>query len=268
MSAYLSVKQLNWQIDNKHILRDISFSVNAGEVIGIIGPNGAGKTSLLHCLTRKITSFSGTVTVNNNNITALSIKSIAQQFAVVAQHHSALFDLTVFDVVHMGLTPHKSIFDRDTSQDLQAIEKALSKVGLSHLQMQPFNTLSGGEQQRVLIARALVQKADILILDEPTNHLDVYYQHQILSLISQLNLTVIMTVHDLNLAAQYCQRLLLLHHGSIKADGTINEVFNEKLLSQVFNLACKVSPETSNHFAHVNFQGTKKITKQSGISHE
>ena len=258
MSIQLQVNQLHWQINNKVILNNITFNVSKGEVIGIIGPNGAGKTSLLRCITNqqqtnKDAVFSGDIHLKNKLIKHYSAKELAQHFAHVAQKAEAIFSLTVIDIVKMGLLPHKGLFAIDDDHDKQQMKLALTKVGLLHAEKMAYNQLSGGEQQRVLIARALVQKAQILILDEPTNHLDVYYQHQILHLIGQLNITVIMTVHDLNLASQYCQRLLLLNQGQLIADGTPKMVLNDALLSKVFRLPCLVEQDSSNQKPRIFF---------------
>jgi len=254
MSALLSVEALNWQVNNKNILRDISFNVNKGEIFGIIGPNGAGKTSLLNCILNHQKGFTGTVKFKAKNVRQYNAKQLAQHFAVVAQKTVPIFQLSVYDVVRMGLLPHKSMFALDSSYDHRQILLALEKVGLSDLKNNQYNQLSGGEQQRVLIARALVQKAQVLILDEPTNHLDVYYQHQILQLIRSLNITVIMTIHDLNLAAQYCQRLLLLDQGKIIANDITNNVLEPKQLSQVFKLNCLREQTPNSSFPRVYFQ--------------
>ncbi len=245
MSIQLQVNQLSWTINHKSILQNITFNVSKGEVIGIIGPNGAGKTSLLRCLTNQQQSIrgavlAGTIYLKNKTIKHYSTKQLAQHFALVAQKVDAIFSLAVIDIVKMGLLPHKGLFALDNEHDKKQIKLALVKVGLDHAEQMSFNQLSGGEQQRVLIARALVQQAQILILDEPTNHLDVYYQHQILNLVKQLKVTVIMTVHDLNLASQYCQRLLLLDQGQLIADGSPVEVLTETQLSAVFRLPCQV----------------------------
>lgn len=255
MSLQLQVDRLHWQVNNKVILNDISFNVSKGEVIGIIGPNGAGKTSLLRCITNQqqtnSSKLSGSVQLKNKTINRYTAKELAQYFAHVSQKTESIFSLTVIDIVRMGLLPHKSIFSIDDKYDRQQIYLALKKVGLSHSDKMLYSQLSGGEQQRVLIARALVQKAQILVLDEPTNHLDVYYQHQVLNLINQLNITVIMTVHDLNLASQYCQRLMLLEHGKLIADGKPEEVLTEDLLSKAFRLPCSVE--------HVNLLSKPRV---------
>lgn len=250
---FLSVKQLSWQVENVRVLRDINVDIDAGEVIGIIGPNGAGKTSLLNCIVRIIDDYTGTISIANATSDSLSRRQLAHHFALVSQQPSSIFDISVFDVVRMGLLPHKSLFERDTEQDLFQIEYALNKVGLEHAQSQYFNELSGGEQQRALIARALVQKAKILVLDEPTNHLDVHYQHQILKLINELGITVLMTVHDLNLASQYCDRLILLEKGKVRAQGSIEQVLNKQLLEEVFDLPCMITQHPKKQVPHVIF---------------
>jgi len=258
MSTLITISQLRWQVQNKTILQNINFNVQKGEVIGIIGPNGAGKTSLLRCLTNQAnilnsSQITGSILLKNRAITQFSAKEIAQHFAVVMQKNDSIFALSVQDVMKMGLLPHKTLFSLDSDHDKAQITLALKKVGLDHALHNHFNQLSGGEQQRVLIARALVQASQILILDEPTNHLDVYYQHQVLQLVNKLNITVIMTVHDLNLASLYCQRLLLLNQGQLICDGSPEEVLTPKQLSQVFGLPCQQSIDAITGAIQVSF---------------
>ena len=242
MSSLLSVSHLHWSVANKTILNDISFTLNKGEVIGVIGPNGAGKTSLLRAILNQQSGIEGEIHFKGKSIQHYTAKQLAQHFAVVAQKAVPIFDLTVFDVVRMGLLPNKSIFSLDNDHDRRQISLSLEKVGLSAHEKSQYKVLSGGEQQRVLIARALVQGAEILILDEPTNRLDVDYQHQILHLVKNLNITVIMTVHDLNLAAQFCQRLILLNQGTLVCDDVPDKVLSPKIMSEVFRLDCHLEP--------------------------
>jgi iron complex transport system ATP-binding protein len=245
-----SVKQNNKQ---KNILLPLSLQLTAGEMVGIIGPNGAGKTSLIQCILQQITSYQGDIFFQNINIKHLSRQYLAQHIAVVSQRNESVFKLTVYDVVRMGLMPHKRLFSFDNKQDKHLINDALQKTDLTSLAQQNFHALSGGEQQRVLIARALVQKAKLLILDEPTNHLDVYYQHQILQLISDLKLTVLMSIHDLNLASQYCPRILLLSQGKLLADGKSSSVLQPELLTKVFGLPCKTLADPYDCIDKVQF---------------
>ena len=259
----LKVVNLSWQVKDKLILEALSFNVHQGEILGIIGPNGAGKTSLLRCLLNHQSDFHGEVYFNNKKVCHYSPKLLAQNFAVVAQKATPIFALSVFDVVRMGLLPHKGLFSVDSEQDRHQIELALTKVGLILLINSAYHVLSGGEQQRVLIARALVQKAEILILDEPTNHLDVYYQHQILQLVHSLGITVIMTVHDLNLAAQYCQRLLLLNEGKLISDDTPNKVLTSQALTDVFGLYCHRDQDPITQSPRVSFYLNAPHLKQA-----
>lgn len=252
-TAILQVSNLGWQQTNKVILQDINFSVNKGEMIGIIGPNGAGKTSLLRCIQQLINDFSGDIKFKHKSIDQYHPRELAQEIAAVAQQSSPIFSLTVFDVVRMGLLPHKNLFAVDTDADRHQIELALEKVGLTQYRDKTFAVMSGGEQQRALIAKALVQGADLLLMDEPTNHLDVYYQHQIMHLVKALNITVIMTVHDLNLAAQHCQRLMLLQQGQLMADGSPATVLNADSLTEVFNLPCVRDTDPYNGLPRVSF---------------
>ncbi len=162
MSIQLQVSQLSWLVNNKSILQNISFAVSQGEVIGIIGPNGAGKTSLLRCITSQVknianSTLSGTIHLKNKELQHYSAKQLAQYFALVAQKAEPIFSLTVIDIVRMGLLPHQSLFSLDSDHDKEQVQRALVKVGLSDAGTKSFNQLSGGEQQRVLIARALVQ---------------------------------------------------------------------------------------------------------------
>lgn len=236
----LQAKQIRWQVDNKIILDGIDFQLNRGETVAIVGPNGAGKTSLLKCLFGAYQDYSGEVYLHNKPLKRTENRDIAKQIAVVSQQSSSVFNLTVTDIVRMGLIPHKGIFEADNSSDVLKIQNALAKVDLIEQQQQVFNTLSGGEQQRVLIARAIVQAANILIMDEPTNHLDIYYQHQILSLAKALKITLLLTIHDLNLAAEYCDRIVLIDAGKIVANDSPDKVLTAEILKQVFHLDCAV----------------------------
>lgn len=236
----LQADDISWQVDNHSIVDGVSLSVKKGETFGIVGPNGAGKTSLLKCLYQEHALSSGKIVLADMPLHFLSRREVAKKVAVVGQHHDAVFNLTVLDIVNMGLIPHKDFFERNTDHDRKLLEQALAKVDLLTKKYQTFNTLSGGEQQRCLIARAIVQRPDILIMDEPTNHLDIFYQHQILSIVKDLGLTLIMTIHDLNLAAQYCDRLLLMSSGKVIACDVPEKVLSAPLLKNVFHLDCLV----------------------------
>lgn len=239
--SYLTIIQLNWYVNNTYLLNNISFSVPKGQILGVIGANGAGKSSLLRCLYRYITPTSGKIFLNKQNIEQFSQREFAKKVAVVQQDTPPQMALTTEQLVSLGLTPHKSLFALISSKDKKHITQALEKVGLLQKRQVPFMTLSGGEKQRALIARAIVQRPEILILDEPTNHLDIHYQIEILELVRSLGITVITSIHDLNLASSMCDELLLLDKGHIISQGLPDKVITKESLWNIFNVNADVS---------------------------
>lgn len=235
----LSVSAVSLRLDNKTILQNISFSLQSGEFIGIIGPNGAGKSSLLRLLCNQHTANCGTILLQKIPVQQYTAAKLARTVAVVSQNSLPLFSLTVHQVAAMGILPRKSWFELNNSEDDECINQALQKVGLEHKTTQQVDTLSGGELQRLYIARALVQQPAILLLDEPTNHLDVKFQHQILQLVRNLGIPVLACLHDLNLAAMYCDKLLLLDQGVQCGFGPPDQVLTEALLQPVFGMNCQ-----------------------------
>ena len=252
----LVASNVNLKIGQHQILSNVCLNVAAGKVMGVLGPNGAGKTSLLKMLSGQLASHHS-VSWNNKALTDYDPMSLAQQIAVVNQLNESVFALDLYQIVRMGLLPHKSLLSRQTPNDDKSISDAISRVGLESKVQQSFNSLSGGEQQRGLIARALVQKAALIVLDEPVNHLDIYYQHQVLkllrSLAHKLNITVIMSLHDLNLAANYCDHLCLLDEGKMVAQGLPEHVLTSQRLENVFKLPCQIRHDTNNVAFRVDF---------------
>ena len=252
----LIATNVNLKIGQQQILSDVCLNVGAGKVMGVLGPNGAGKTSLLKMLSGQLASHHS-VSWNNKTLTDYDPMSLAKQIAVVNQLNESVFALDLYQIVRMGLLPHKSLLSRQTLHDDKSISDAISRVGLENKVKQSFNSLSGGEQQRGLIARALVQKAALIILDEPVNHLDIYYQHQVLkllrSLAHKLNITVVMSLHDLNLAANYCDHLCLLDAGKMVAQGPPEQVLTSQRLQQVFKIPCQIRHEGNNAAFRVDF---------------
>ncbi|MBV2129680.1 ABC transporter ATP-binding protein [Arsukibacterium indicum] len=238
--ALLRLNQAALVIDGQTILEPVSFSVSKGEFIGIIGPNGAGKSSLLKLINGNQPLTTGDILLQQRSLSKLSSRQRACRIASVSQVSPPVFALTVYQVAAMGLLPHKGWFDVNSSEDEQHIKLALQQLGLEHKSQALVETLSGGELQRLYLARALVQQAELLLLDEPTNHLDVLYQHQILQLSRGLGKTVLACLHDLNLAARYCDKIALLHQGQLLAFGSPEQVLTAVQLSQVFQLPCEV----------------------------
>ncbi len=240
-SPLLSVEHLQWQVGSRLILDDISFQVSKGQFIGLLGPNGSGKSSLLRCLYKYLSPSFGYLHFAGQPLADIDNKEYAKQVAVVLQHTPQQFHLSVRDIVALGLVPHSSFSLTKNFDQEQKVVQALTQVGLADKRDTDFELLSGGEKQRVMIARAIVQDPKLLIMDEPTSHLDVKYQIQIMELAKSLGITVIASFHDLNLAASICDKLLILKQGRLVAEGTPNEVITEQNLSNVFDVCTQVS---------------------------
>lgn len=215
----ISLNNVCWQTGTRTILKHISCDIQRGSFTGILGPNGAGKSTLLRQIYRYLSPTSGSVTYQGTDIQKFDAKTYAQKVAVVLQHTPQDFQLSVLDVVALGLVPYKNWLSPFSNTDRELILAALEQVGLAGKTDDNFETLSGGEKQRVMIARAIVQRPEVLVMDEPTSHLDVKYQIQIMELAKSLGITVIASFHDLNLAAAICDKLLLLKGGELVAAG-------------------------------------------------
>jgi iron complex transport system ATP-binding protein len=224
-------------IDGVGIIDDCDLVAEPGEMIGLVGPNGSGKSTLLRTLYRSLKPWAGQVTIDERDVWAMSARDSARTTAVVAQERHDEFEFRVLDVVAMGRNPHKGMLDRDTPDDRRIIADALIRVGMEGFEERLFATLSGGEKQRVLVARALAQQSQVLILDEPTNHLDIRAQLELLELVSGLRVTTVAALHDLNLAAAYCDRIVVVAGGRVAAAGTPAEVLTPALLGEVFGVS-------------------------------
>lgn len=234
-------ENISWNIGSRRILNDLSFTVEQGHRVGIIGPNGAGKTSLLRCLSGLYSPNEGRLALHGLSINGYQKKHFAQQVAVVSQLLPSQFNASVWDFVSLGVMPHKSLFDGITHEDRQRIDHALEQTGINSLSRQSWQSLSGGEKQRAFIARALVQGASVLLMDEPSNHLDIAFQLQLFRLLKTLPLTVVMSLHDLNLAAVVCDYLLLLNKGKLVAQGEPKDVITTENLARCFKVTCEVN---------------------------
>ncbi|MEL6701480.1 MAG: ABC transporter ATP-binding protein, partial [Pseudomonadota bacterium] len=226
-AARLTVQDLSWSPgrDATPLLMPTSFSLGAQRVLGIVGPNGAGKTTLLRLLYRFHCPTTGTVRVDGDDIWALPARTVAQRVAAVLQEQPGDFALTVGEIVALGRTPHKRGFGGTMgSHDHEVIHEALDRLDLHGLSHRHLGTLSGGERQRVMVARALAQEPQLLILDEPTNHLDIRHQLEVLDLIRTLPLTIVTSLHDLNLAAGVCDDVLLIQSGQTVGFGPPEDV--------------------------------------------
>lgn len=236
------------------ILKGVSIDVQSKKFIGIIGPNGSGKSTFLKCLHRTARPTGGVIYFDGETVDSLSYKESARKVAVVAQHNYYNFDFTVEQVVLMGRTPHKKLMERNYAEDYALAQKALETVGMEAMKDRNFSTLSGGEQQRVILARALTQDTQCLILDEPTNHLDIKYQLQLMSIVKKLNLTVVSAVHDLNIAAMYCDEIHVMNGGRIIRSGPPESVLTPAFIREVYEIQAEVIKDAKSGFLHVLYQ--------------
>ncbi len=225
---------------SKTILHDISLAIQDKEFVGIIGPNGSGKSTFLKCLYRVLQPNGGKIYFDGSELSSLSHRDTALKMAVVAQHSTVNFDFSVLEMVLMGRSPYKGLLDRDQLDDYEIARHALAQVGLSDFENRNFNTLSGGEQQRVILARALAQRTECLVLDEPTNHLDIKYQLELMTIVKRLDATVVSAIHDLNLAAIYCDRIIALKDGHIVCSGTPQDVLSSDTIRHIYGVSAMV----------------------------
>jgi iron complex transport system ATP-binding protein len=225
----------------KDILRDISIIVPAGQILAICGANGAGKSSLLRLMYRFRPPRCGTVALAGRDIWRMRPAEVARIVAAVLQEQPTDFALTPRQISGLGRLPHRQGWGAESgARDGEIVAAALARMDLSKMADRPFGTLSGGERQRVMVARALVQEPRIILLDEPTNHLDIRHQLELLTLLRGLGLTVIATLHDLTLAAQFADRVIMLHAGRILCDGAPADALTEAHLATAFDIRADV----------------------------
>jgi iron complex transport system ATP-binding protein len=236
----ISATGLSFAYDRVAVLRDAGLDTGTDRVVGLIGPNGSGKTTLLRLLYRSLAPGSGAVLIDGAPLSRVRGRDLARRIAVVTQENTSDLPITVAEMVLLGRSPHRSSFRSWTTADRDTAARALHRVDLRDHAERPFVALSGGEKQRVLIARALAQQAGHLLLDEPTNHLDVHHQHEVLALVRTLRVPTVVVLHDLNLAARYCDHVVLLDRGSVVRAGTPAEVLVPEVLEPVYRVVVRV----------------------------
>jgi iron complex transport system ATP-binding protein len=234
----LNVDNLSFSYGDADAISDVTLDVKRGEFVGLIGPNGSGKSTVLKSLYRALKPDRGTVMLDGEDLYTLSHKQSAQKLGVVGQENDVPFDFLVEEIVAMGRSPHKKLFDADTPADRQIVHHALEHLGMESMAKRSYLNLSGGEKQRVLIARVIAQETDFLLLDEPTNHLDISYQLQIFDFVRRLQVTVLSAIHDLNMAALYCDRLFVLKEGRVVLSGTPESVLTPENIMDVYGVRC------------------------------
>lgn len=255
----ITVEELSWSVAGTPVVRDVSAEIAPGETVGLLGPNGSGKSSLLRCLAGLRTPDEGTIRYDGESVRDWSARRIARTVAFVEQDAGGDSDLRVSDVVGLGRTPFRDRWRGPDANDRAVVAAALERVGLTDLADRSWKALSGGERQRAHIARALAQQPYGLLLDEPTNHLDVKHQLELMELLTGTGQTVLVALHDLSLAARYCDRLLLLHDGRLVASGTPAAVLTAERLAEVFEVDAELTTDTLGN-PQVNYRGTLRTS--------
>lgn len=239
----ISARDISFAYGHAPVLHGVELAAHSGQVVGLIGPNGSGKTTLLRLLYAALSPSGGVVSIDERPVASLSGHELARRIAVVAQESPSEVPITAAEMVLLGRSPHRGGFSPYTADDHRLCASALRRVGARELADRVFAELSGGEKQRVLIARTLAQQAAYLLLDEPTNHLDIRYQHEMLSLVRTLETTTVVVLHDLNLAARYCDQLVLLDHGTVALAGPTDAVLVPDVLARVYGVGVRRVPD-------------------------
>lgn len=240
----LELEKLAAGYRNARILDDLSLRVEQGDIVGVIGPNGAGKTTLLRCITGLCRSISGQIHLFGNSLKSISAAKRSRLVAVVPQEVNTPMAFTVREMVMIGRTASLSPWKSPTKEDFLVVERSMVYTDVAEMADRVFNEMSGGEKQRAMVAMALAQEPRLILLDEATSHLDMNHRLEIMQMVERLNqeqgVTVLMVSHDLNMAAEFCSRLLLMNRGKIVADGAPRDVLKEEVLSDTYQCEVKI----------------------------
>ena len=246
----LQIRDLSFSYGSTQILKDINMELGSSDVLGIVGPNGAGKSTLIRCIDRILVPQNGTLLLDGQEMKQMSSMEIAKKIGYVPQSISNTFPATVFDTVLMGRRPHLGW--RSSEKDIDTVLEVLTMLKIKYLAMRDFNEISGGQQQKVLIARALAQDAEILLLDEPTSNLDIRHQLEVMEILTKLvkkkGLSVMMAIHDLNLASRYSDRIIMLNGGSIMDTGDPVSVLTAENIQSVYGAEVIVKHEAGKPY--------------------
>ncbi|MFD5621494.1 ABC transporter ATP-binding protein [Streptomyces yangpuensis] len=248
----ITTTRLSWSVKGRQLLDTIDMQAPDGKTVGLLGPNGSGKSTLLRLLAGLRRPDTGTVRYDGTALEELGRRVLARRLAVVEQDVAAHHHVTVRQVVELGRTPFRGRFDGLSGHDRRVVDAALERTDLTHRQHRGWHTLSGGEKQRTQLARALAQEPREILLDEPTNHLDIRHQLELLDLLATLDVTCVVALHDLNLAARYCDHIVVLHHGEVAAAGAPETVLTPELVQSVYGVKVLVDREPAT--------GTLRIT--------
>ncbi|NED97757.1 ABC transporter ATP-binding protein [Phytoactinopolyspora alkaliphila] len=238
----LRLDAVSVRVDGTDLVRELSLDVGHEQVVGLVGPNGSGKSTALRCVYRALKPTTGSVWIGKDDLQSLSLRRSAQAVAALTQESGSDLDFTVEEIVALGRTPHLRGNEPLSYRERELCRQAMEQLDITHLAGRGVLELSGGERQRVLVARALVQEPRVLVLDEPTNHLDIRHQIELLSLLKGSGLTVLVVLHDLNLAAAACDRLGVLAEGRLVVSGSPPEVLTPALIRDVFGVEATIVP--------------------------
>lgn len=243
----LTAKEMGIRIGKKEIVKNVSIQVKTGQFVGLIGPNGCGKSTLLKSIYKSLVPQRGSVFLNELDVLKSSEKKVSQRLGVVGQFNEMHFDLTVQQMVMLGRTPHKRMLESDKQEDYRIVEDALTRTHLLDYRERSYLSLSGGEKQRVILARTIAQQPEFMILDEPTNHLDIRYQLEILTCVKELKIGVLAALHDLEMAAHYCDYLYAIKGGEVYAHGNPKKVLTPEVIEALYQVKCQtyINPVTN-----------------------
>lgn len=258
-TAAFEIKDLEITLGGKRILKGITLDILNGNNYCLVGPNGSGKSTMLNILTQHLAKYDGTVLYAGKDLKKYSKKELAQTLAYVPQFDAGAFDFTVYEYVMLGRNPHKGLFDKDTEEDDRIVSHILQKTNLADLEGRSILTLSGGEKQRAILARALVQEPDVLILDEPSNHLDITNQIKLMNLIVSQQITTVTALHDLNLASQFFGKLIVLKEGRIYAHGNTADIINPHMIRDVYHLNSEIEFNRKTGHIDISFYNQEDI---------
>ena len=240
----IEVKNLTYSYASKPVLQHLNFAIEEGGFYAVMGANGSGKTTLLRLVSGMLTPQEGEVLVDGTNVRHFKARQLAQRMSFVRQHPQTDFEFSAFETVLMGRNPYQRHLQNESERDWKIVEQCMRQTGTWHLRFAKPSQMSGGELQRVMLARALAQQTSIMLLDEPISNLDISHQFDILDLLRSINSkehkTVLIVLHDLNMALQYCQKLLLLHHGQVLFQGPIREGLTEANIATVFGVRAQI----------------------------
>lgn len=249
----LSIEKITYSINSKLIVDGFDLGVEEGSFVGLVGPNGCGKSTLLKNIYKVYTPDSGKVYIDGKDLSELSSRDTALEMSVMQQENVVEFDMSVYDMVMLGRFAHQKMFGNDMAAERQIVAEAIEEVGLTGYEQRSFLSLSGGEKQRTLVARALVQQAQLIILDEPTNHLDIGYQYQIMTILKNQGLTVFSSIHDLNIASCYCDKIVLMKAGKIVDIGTPWDVLVPEKIKELFGVAAQITVNEATNRPNIVF---------------